>query len=41
MHEQGFSDAAFRQLQISHLARTLCLSVAAVWALLQDRRPLD
>ena len=41
MHEQGFSDAAFHQLQIAHLARTLFLSVAAVWALLQDRRPLD
>ena len=38
MQEQGFSDAAFRQLQLAHLARTLCVSVAAVWALLQDRR---
>ena len=37
MQEQGFSDAAFQQLQMSHLARTLCLSVAAVWALIQGR----
>jgi hypothetical protein len=37
MQDQGFSDAAFQQLQISHLVRTLCVSGAAVWALLQDR----
>lgn len=41
MHDQGFSDAAFQQLQMSHLARTLFLSVAAVWALVQNRRPGD
>ncbi|ANH69770.1 hypothetical protein [Mitsuaria sp. 7] len=33
MQEHGFSDAAFQQLQMAHLARTLCLSVAAVWSL--------
>ncbi len=38
MQEQGFSEAAFRQLQMAHLVRTLCLSVAAVWALVQDQR---
>ena len=41
MQDDGFSDAAFQQLQTSHLARTLCLSLAAVWALLQDRRLRD
>lgn len=38
MHDHGFSDAAFQQLQIAHLARTLCLSAAAVWTLLQVAR---
>jgi hypothetical protein len=41
MQEQGFSEAAFRQLQMSHLVRTLCVSGAAVWALLQDRLSRD
>lgn len=41
MQEQGYSDAAFRQLQMAHLARTLCVSAAAVWALIQSRRALD
>ncbi len=36
MQEQGFSEAAFRQLQMSHLVRTLCLSGAAVWTLLRE-----
>lgn len=35
MHDYGFTDAAFQQLQLAHLARTLCLSVAAVWSLQQ------
>lgn len=38
MQEQGYSDAAFQQLQMAHLARTLFLSVAAIWTLLQNRR---
>ena len=38
MQEQGFTDAAFEQLQGAHLARTLCVTVAAIWALLADRR---
>jgi len=41
MHDQGFSDAAFQQLQTSHLARSLCLSLAAVWALLPGTRLPD
>ncbi len=41
MHDQGFSNAAFDQLQMAHLVRSLCVSGAAVWALLQDRRARD
>ena len=41
MQEQGFSEAAFRQLQLSHLVRTLCVSGAAVWTLLQVRLSRD
>ncbi len=37
MQEHGFSDAAFQQLQMAHLARTVCVSVAAVWALVSFR----
>ena len=37
-HDHGFTDAAFQQLQLAHLARSLCVSVAAVWALLQLAR---
>jgi len=39
MQDHGFSQAAFQQLQLSHLARTLCVSVAGVWALLPVARP--
>jgi hypothetical protein len=39
MHDHGFSDTAFQQLQMSHLARTLCLSAAALWSLLQGWYP--
>jgi len=39
MHDHGFSDAAFRQLQLAHLARSVCVTMAAVWALLQVKRP--
>ncbi|MEO6277231.1 hypothetical protein [Roseateles sp.] len=38
MHDHGFTEASFQQLQMSHLVRTLCLSAAGLWALLQDRR---
>ena len=38
MQEHGFTDAAFQQLQMAHLFRSLCVTAAAVWALLQDRR---
>jgi hypothetical protein len=41
MQEQGFSEAAFQQLQMSHLVRTLCLSGAAVWTLLQYHSSRD
>jgi hypothetical protein len=41
MQEQGFSDAAFRQLQMAHLVRTLCVSAAAVWTLLQIHSSWD
>jgi hypothetical protein len=34
-------DAALQQLQLAHLARSVCLSVAAVWALLQVARRRD
>lgn len=38
MHDHGFSDAAFQQLQLAHLARTLCVSTAAVWSMWEFRR---
>jgi hypothetical protein len=41
MQEQGFSEAAFRQLQVAHLVRTLCLSGAAVWTLFQNPSSRD
>jgi len=37
MQEQGFTEAAFQQLQIAHLVRTVCVSVAAVWALIENQ----
>jgi hypothetical protein len=37
-HDHGFSDAAFQQLQLAHLARSVCVSAAAVWALVQVAR---
>lgn len=39
MQEHGFSDASFQQLQLAHLARTVCVSVAGVWALMSVGRP--
>ena len=38
-HEPGFSQAAFRQLQLPHLARALCVSVARAWAPFEAARP--
>ena len=38
MQEHGFNDASFQQLQMAHLARTVCVSVAAVWALVSFRQ---
>ncbi|WP_431101249.1 hypothetical protein [Roseateles noduli] len=38
MHDHGFSDAAFEQLQLAHLARSLCISAAAGWSMWQCRR---
>jgi len=40
-HDHGFSDAGLRQLQLAHLARSVCVSGAAAWALLQLARPRD
>ena len=33
MQDHGYSEAAYRQLQASHLVRTLAVTIAAVWAL--------
>lgn len=39
-HDHGYSDQAFAQLQLAHLVRTLAVSAAAVWALVEAwRRP--
>lgn len=34
MQEHGFSDSAYQQLQVAHLARTLAFTVAALWILI-------
>lgn len=39
MHDHGFTEAAFQQLQMAHLARSLFLTAAALWALVQGWRP--
>lgn len=39
MQDHGYTDAAYRQLQTSHLLRTLALTIAAVWALGEKWRP--
>lgn len=40
-HDHGYSDQAFAQLQAAHLVRTLAVSIAAVWALVDAwRAPL-
>ena len=38
MQEHGFTDGAYRQLQTAHLARTLALTLAATWAIVQGWR---
>lgn len=35
MQEHGYSEEAYRQLQTSHLVRTLTVTIAAVWALVE------
>ncbi len=37
-HDHGYSDRAFAQLELAHLVRTLAVSVAAVWALVEGWR---
>ncbi len=38
MQDHGYSEDARRQLQTSHLARTLAITIAAVWALVEAWR---
>ncbi|MDY0747847.1 hypothetical protein SNE35_25315 [Paucibacter sp. R3-3] len=38
MQEQGFTQAAYEQLQAAHLVRSLAISAAAVWALVKGWR---
>ena len=38
MQDHGYSEDAHRQLQTSHLARTLAITIAAVWALVEAWR---
>lgn len=33
MQDHGYSEAAYRQLQASHLVRSVAVTIAAVWAL--------
>ncbi len=37
-HDHGYSDQAFAQLQAAHLVRTLAVSIAAIWALVDAWR---
>jgi hypothetical protein len=39
LHDHGYTEAAYRQLQTAHLVRTLALTVAAVLALTEKWRP--
>jgi len=34
MHDHGFSDSAYQQLQVAHFARSLALTAAALWVLI-------
>jgi hypothetical protein len=38
MQDHGYTEAAYRQLQASHLVRTLALTIAALWALAEGWR---
>jgi hypothetical protein len=38
MHDHGYTEQAYQQLQTSHLVRTLALTIAAVWALVEGWR---
>jgi len=38
MQDHGYTEAAYRQLQTSHLVRSLALTIAAVWALVEKWR---
>ena len=38
MQDHGYTEAAYRQLQTSHLVRSLALTIAAVWALFEKQR---
>ena len=35
MQDHGYSEGAYRQLQTAHLVRTLAITIAAVWALIE------
>ncbi|WP_448097484.1 hypothetical protein [Luteibacter yeojuensis] len=42
MQDHGYSEAAYRQLQASHLVRSVAITIAAVWALAEVwRLPRD
>lgn len=38
MHDHGYTQAAYDQLQSAHLVRTLTITIAAIWALAQGWR---
>ena len=38
MHDHGYTEQAYQQLQTAHLVRTLALTIAALWALAQGWR---
>jgi hypothetical protein len=38
MHDHGYTESAYEQLQTSHLVRTLALTIAALWALTEGWR---
>lgn len=41
LHDHGYTEAAYRQLQTAHLVRSVALTVAAVLALAEKSRPLS
>ena len=38
MHDHGYTEQAYQQLQTSHLVRSLALTFAALWALVEGWR---